>query len=195
MAGDSALSTTSQAYFDEYSSNRHDELQSHLDSLLKLFKCCESPLEQVFLVKFVEDLQAVPIFVDDLHFMGYPKPGPFSERFRARIYPQRTLEIQGSRYRADFLITLERDEWESGPYPDPTLHCQIVVEVDGHEFHERTKEQAQKDKSRDRQMQQVGYMVFRYTGSEIYNDVASSVSEVMQCLWDKIDQVIKEKGP
>ncbi len=46
----------------------------------------------------------------------------------------------------------------------------VVVEVDGHDFHERTKEQAAHDKSRDRSMQLAGYVVLRFTGSEVNAD-------------------------
>jgi hypothetical protein len=44
----------------------------------------------------------------------------------------------------------------------------LVVECDGHDFHERTKEQAKRDRSRDRAIQQMGITIFRFTGSEIY---------------------------
>jgi very-short-patch-repair endonuclease len=46
----------------------------------------------------------------------------------------------------------------------------LVVECDGHDFHERTKEQAKRDRARDRRLQQIGYTVFRFTGSELWND-------------------------
>lgn len=45
---------------------------------------------------------------------------------------------------------------------------QLAVECDGHDFHERTKEQAARDRSRDRRLQSAGYEVYRFTGSEIY---------------------------
>lgn len=44
----------------------------------------------------------------------------------------------------------------------------LAVECDGHDFHERTKEQAKRDRSRDRALQDNGYAVYRFTGSEIY---------------------------
>ena len=62
-------------------------------------------------------------------------------------------------YRVDFLLTVTGG---SGTV------SRLVVECDGHDFHERTKEQAAKDRSRDRALQQAGYTVFRFTGSEIY---------------------------
>lgn len=50
--------------------------------------------------------------------------------------------------------------------PDGKRLC--VVECDGHDFHERTKEQAARDRSRDRELLMAGLPVLRYTGSEIY---------------------------
>jgi hypothetical protein len=58
-------------------------------------------------------------------------------------------------YRADFVI------WSKET---------VAVELDGHDYHERTKEQAQRDKARDRLFQQLGFKVFRYTGSEVWRD-------------------------
>jgi len=46
--------------------------------------------------------------------------------------------------------------------------AEVVIEVDGHDFHERTKEQAAKDKSRDRYLTANGYTVIRFTGSEVW---------------------------
>ena len=46
----------------------------------------------------------------------------------------------------------------------------IIIELDGHEFHEKTKDQAARDKKRDRVLQRSGYKVYHFTGSEIWND-------------------------
>jgi very-short-patch-repair endonuclease len=64
-------------------------------------------------------------------------------------------------YRVDFLFTATSCK---GAQNTSTL----VVECDGHDFHERTKEQARNDRSRDRALQEMGHTVFRFTGSEIY---------------------------
>lgn len=53
-----------------------------------------------------------------------------------------------------------------------------VIECDGHEFHERTKEQATRDRSRDRRLQDDGHRVFRFTGSEIYRNPLDCAREV-----------------
>lgn len=60
---------------------------------------------------------------------------------------------------------------------DERLHY-AVVECDGHDFHERTKEQAARDRSRDRRLQEAGYRVFRFTGAELYRDPLGCAREI-----------------
>lgn len=60
----------------------------------------------------------------------------------------------------------------------------IAVECDGHEFHERTKEQAARDRRRDRWFLSQGIPVMRFTGSEIFNDC-------WQCAGDVVRQAVK----
>ena len=56
----------------------------------------------------------------------------------------------------------------------------LVVEVDRHEFHERTKFQAARDRQRDRAMIAEGFRVIRFTGQEIYRDVEGCAEEVVR---------------
>lgn len=62
----------------------------------------------------------------------------------------------------------------------------LAVECDGHEFHERTKQQAQRDKSRDRFLQSRGIPVFRFTGSEIFANAPLLLEPVGEYLWSKV---------
>ena len=55
----------------------------------------------------------------------------------------------------------------------------VIVECDGHDFHERTKEQAARDKKRDRYFQASGNPVLRFTGSEIYKDAWGCASQII----------------
>lgn len=55
----------------------------------------------------------------------------------------------------------------------------IAVECDGHDFHEKTREQAQRDKSRDRILSSEVAKVIRFTGSEIYKDPWACANEVL----------------
>jgi very-short-patch-repair endonuclease len=90
------------------------------------------------------------------------------------VVGQHTIEVSGKTYRLDFAI-------------EPTWN-QVAIEVDGHEFHERTKEQAARDKSRDRALQAAGWRVLRFTGSEVWNDPRRCAQEVYNVLErDRLD--------
>ncbi len=65
----------------------------------------------------------------------------------------------------------------------------LVVECDGHEFHERTKEQAQKDRSRDRTLQSVGLTIFRFTGVELFANPATCAVECLTHLRESLGRL------
>lgn len=58
----------------------------------------------------------------------------------------------------------------------------VFVECDGHEFHERTKEQAAHDRQKDRAIQTAGIPILRFTGSEIYRDAVACAAQVLDVL-------------
>lgn len=85
-------------------------------------------------------------------------------------------------YRVDFLITTIETFYV--PEED-TIKKHLVVECDGHDFHEKTKEQAAKDKKRDRELQKKGFNVFRYSGSEIWQDAFECAENSIVFMKDK----------
>ena len=54
----------------------------------------------------------------------------------------------------------------------------IGIECDGHDYHEKTKEQAKKDKSKDRILKASGLDIVRFTGSEITSEPDKCVEEI-----------------
>jgi very-short-patch-repair endonuclease len=81
---------------------------------------------------------------------------------------------EGAKYRIDIALVMEPYEKFGG--------FKIAVECDGHDFHERTKEQARRDRSRDRALILEGWRVLRFTGSEIWKDAAACASQVSKLL-------------
>lgn len=79
-------------------------------------------------------------------------------------------QISILQYRVDFLIS--SGFRGLGPW--------LVVECDGHDFHERTKDQAARDRSRDRALQEAGYPVFRFTGAEIWRDPCGCADQIIK---------------
>jgi very-short-patch-repair endonuclease len=142
------------------------------------FSVCESPIERMFLLALEFCSLASTLAVQHrLIVLPDSEREDVGKRDRELcIEPQAKL----GKYRADFLIT-----WHSrlAPRPGgPTFTRRIVVECDGHDFHERTKEQARRDKARDRTLQASGLVVMRFTGSEIWENPFTCANEVLMSL-------------
>lgn len=78
-------------------------------------------------------------------------------------------------YRLDFGV------WR----PDRNLN----IEADGRDFHDRTPEQAQQDRSRDRSLALQGWQTIRYSGSEIRQNSQECANEIGRLLsmWGQVD--------
>jgi very-short-patch-repair endonuclease len=79
-------------------------------------------------------------------------------------------------YRLDFAIHL------SAQADGRSLSQWFAIECDGHDFHEKTKEQAQRDKARDRFLTAEGFKILRFTGTEIYADVNLCITEIFSAV-------------
>lgn len=76
------------------------------------------------------------------------------------------------KYRVDFLVSST-----DGPQPN-----QVIVELDGHDFHDKDKHQRAYEKARDRYLTRCGYRILHYTGSEIVADPFKAAHEVLSVL-------------
>lgn len=81
------------------------------------------------------------------------------------VLVQPTIVVDRMRIRLDFAMAFS--DWA----------YRVAVELDGHEFHERTREQAERDKHRDRTLVSNGWRVIRFTGSEVVRNVSKCVVE------------------
>ncbi len=112
---------------------------------------------------------------------------------RLCIAPQATI----GDYRVDFqlegVITYHTVDEKMKEHSHP-LSSFLVLECDGHAFHEKTKEQAARDKQRDRNLQMCGFPVFRFTGSEIWRDPLKCAQQSLQKLFDDVHAKIPKDG-
>lgn len=139
-------------------------------------EACESPIEERFFDALaISSLSfGLPIESSPYHLCIFDRD---KEILTNALYlePQKEIACGKKKYRADFLLTCRNRT-------NNKIHHRVVVECDGHDFHERTKEQATRDKSRDRAMVAEGFTVFRFTGSEIHKDAEKCAKEVCQFL-------------
>ena len=68
----------------------------------------------------------------------------------------------------------------------------VVIELDGHDFHEKTAEQVSRDKSREREIVAAGYTMFRFSGREVVRCPEKCVNEVMDFVRPKRNEVWKK---
>lgn len=104
--------------------------------------------------------------------------------FEADDYPTREVS-----YRLDFLARVQPDR-EKWPHASDDYRAVrpalLAVEVDGHDYHERTKEQASRDRRRDRDLQSIGVPTMRFTASEVYHDEDSSLCyQAWRAVWKR----------
>ena len=131
------------------------------------YERCESPIEVIFELCYEYCIMRLGI--------------DYFSKFT--LCEQEEIEANGKKYRADFVIdtcALADDGWDVKP-------IKIVFECDGHNFHEKTKEQVARDNARDLDLKMAGYEVVHFSGSEIYN-------HPIECARKAIEFVFKKAG-
>jgi very-short-patch-repair endonuclease len=166
------------------------------NSVGDLLQLVESPIEASFLLSLILCARNEEWQIDIRQQPGFSK-FPIEASF-GRLHSSSTQllilpQAQIGDCRVDFLLRHSRVGWASRPttkeysnkgtYRDQAhIERQIIVECDGHEYHEKTKEQARRDKKRDRRLQTLGFPVYRYTGSEIYKNPMECAIEITKAL-------------
>lgn len=120
-----------------------------------------SPIEQLFLMEW--------------------KFGRINEKWGVKLLPQKPIETSNGKYIVDFHITTLDSS-------DSIIN--VAIEIDGHEFHEKSKSQVAKDKKRDRALIRSGLTVLRFSGSEVFYEPKSCINEIV----DYIKKAKANKG-
>jgi len=107
-------------------------------------------------------------------------------RFDLRLRPQFPVEAEGRHYRLDFALE-PMDDWLKGALRDANLGLRVAVELDGHDYHERTPAQVIARNRRDRDLCALHWMVLHVSGSELHQNPFLVVSEVMARAADALD--------
>lgn len=149
-----------------------------INSVEKFWDVCESPIEVLLaaaiemtgrLMDAGEPAAATWVHVTNNASEGLPP---------AIIYVIPQVKLM-SRYRVDFYC-------EARPPAQP-----FIIECDGHDFHERTPDQAERDRSRDRALQQMGLPVLRFTGREIHRSARDCAMQVVDFAKERIREARK----
>jgi very-short-patch-repair endonuclease len=152
------------------------------DGYLCLMAECQSQIEQMLgaALLFASDGYNQLKFISSHTALSPEELRAYRSDFGTIFYPQAVID----RYRVDFFLV---------------SFCQghsavTVVECDGHEFHEKTREQASRDKSRDRAITAAGAALLRFTGSDIHRRLEQCVEEIEGVLFTKVEDVLSRAG-
>lgn len=183
-----------QELFKSYVIGRKKELNHELKLVRQGLDLCESPIEQMFLLGIIQHWW--PTYpMDEEKKLGFHSKMEnfvsldYVSAVSVEIYPQREIEVGEKTFRVDFLLHATGKRFlprRDNCWTIDERSLNVVVEIDGHDFHERNKAQAQRDKSRDRLLHKHGYQVIRYTGSEVFGDVYGVVRELAELILAKL---------
>lgn len=154
------------------------QISKVVQNLERLITVCESPIEEMMLCALCivchESAESVRYQIQGTEFGDLEQ---ILDSFQ--IEPQAVI----GQYRVDFLLTysaciVDEPQRKSSRWQSQS----IVIECDGHAFHEKTPNQAQRDKERDRYLQKRGYKTFHYTGREVFHDVFQCAHEAVKSI-------------
>ncbi len=141
-------------------------------NILMLERICESPIEVALgAALLVADQLEHENMRNDFVLSGVREMDDYRADL-ALVIPQ--FPFDG--YRIDFALRLPKYRFKY-----------LLIECDGHDFHERTKQQAARDRAKDRYAQHNGYPILRFTGSEIHADAGGCAGEIMSFISERFD--------
>lgn len=144
---------------DVHLSERADRFQEQIQAIADL---CRSPIEGRLAVALLGT-----VLFPQAHY-AFTRCSPKDGDYGIFVVPQMPV----GKYYADFAIFCRYAFDE----------VRLAIECDGHDFHEKTKEQAAHDKARDRFFLQSGWPTMRFTGSEIFRDADACANQVVEFL-------------
>ena len=153
-----------------------EQINLNLNACFHQFKeClidCESPIEQMLALELENlHLENSTLFNSNLEIIGYEK--------------QSEIECNKNVYRVDFLIPVIFYK---------NIRRIYIVECDGYEFHQKTKEQVQNDYIRQRNLEMAGYRIIKFTGSEVYNNAQDCALQVLKYIQNDFNRIGIEYG-
>ena len=143
-----------------------DSVDLRLCELHDCMEKCKSPIEQMMAIAINEWLKDKDALETEFRLQIEIK----------KVQAQEPIKMKsGKTYIPDFTIPVFNHKYKRTQA--------FIVECDGHEFHERTKEQVSRDNTRERELMAAGYVVIRFSGSEIYKDPFHCGFEVLDIIF------------
>jgi hypothetical protein len=141
----------------------------------EVFAICESPAERQFLAGFFLSPSG----------LGITDASPETLYFEQSTDTSHTILSVTPQFEVcdDALNTIARVDFRLSLF-FRNVRAVVLVEIDGHDYHERSKEQASADRARERaiMLQNPRERLMRFTGSEVFADPMGCLDQALRFL-------------
>ena len=162
-----------ELFFSIFSSALFDESHEAMALFDSLYSCgsisydeCKSPIEKIFAF-------AYDIIICNHGF-------PVSELLI--LHQQERIKANNHYYIADFVF--DTGKLKHVYYKNP---LKLVIECDGHDFHEKTPEQVTRNNQRDYDLKMADYDVIHFSGSQIYQNPLKCAQDTYDYIMSKVE--------
>lgn len=142
-----------------------DQIDSYQQRIIDCLKKCETPIEQILALSMNESWQLNHL---DRHSIDL-----------VAIEPQSEFICNEKTYRVDFCLVVFDYLTKDG--------YAFIVECDGHDFHEKTKEQVKIRNDRDRNLTANGNKIIHFSGSEIFKNAPKCADDIYEFILSTIN--------
>lgn len=163
----------------------YEESELYLEEFLKMPK----KVQQLLLMNNIKEKIYPDVFICDfdspieqIFITAYDMYCTILNKTRFYLDSQKEIIVNGKKYFADFVF-----EFDSciNHY---NIERPLVIECDGYDFHQKTKEQVIRDNERELALKFAGFDVIRFSGSQIYRNPLKCVDDA----YKYIQKLIKE---
>lgn len=144
---------------------------SDLEEYENIDRAILSPVEQLFYIEYYNHYYRA-FYREELRFLLEPQFN--SDKLTGKYTLDFCVDFLGYLINADYGSRFSENSIQQIDFP------LLGIEIDSHIWHEKTKEQVQYHKKRERFLISKGWKLLRFTGSEIYKDPAKCFEEVKE---------------
>lgn len=106
--------------------------------------------------------------------------------YELKLVPQVEVFVGDRRYRLDFTVELSNPWFIAEVNARRMRWAPIVIEIDGHTFHEKTKDQVTNRNQRDRDLQALGATIFHFSYDELTSEPLRCAGDVLSLGHDQL---------
>lgn len=149
-------------------------------STLSEFSDCniESPIEQLLYVA-MKAIKKINFIAD--HMVVDHSNGRECFHVGLCILPQYKI----NKFKCDFLIIFGSPVSAIPHNWKQRILNEVIIECDGHDWHDRNEKQRRYEKQRDRYLQSEGYKISHYTGKEIFENPVKVAVEILNTVTER----------